>query len=147
IRYARLVGRCFSVDYHEQILEADVVGLLPRLVWHLDEPIGDPACITTYLICSAARERLTVILSGMGGDEVFAGYPRHLASRLARATDILPAPVRSAVRSAVEARVNLGPPGRMRAHRRNLRKFVRGLDASPVDRYLTYSSYYLWPEL
>ena len=45
----------FGVDYHEQILEPDVVELLPKLVWHLDEPVADPAAITTYLICSAAR--------------------------------------------------------------------------------------------
>ncbi len=59
----------------------------------MDEPIADPAAITTYLICSAARERLTVILSGMGGDEIFAGYPRHLAAQLTR-------PARPASRSA-----------------------------------------------
>ena len=47
----------------------------------MDEPVADAAAITTYLICSAAREQLTVILSGMGGDELFAGYPRHLAAR------------------------------------------------------------------
>ena len=56
----------------------------------MDEPVADPAAITTYLICSAARERLTVILSGMGGDEVFAGYPRHLAAQLTRPLDLLP---------------------------------------------------------
>ena len=69
----------------------DIVELLPKLVWHLDEPVADPAVITSYLICSAARERLTVILSGMGGDEVFAGYPRHLAAKIGRMADVLPA--------------------------------------------------------
>ena len=44
--YARTVGRLFGVDYHEQVLRPDVVDLLPSLVWHMDEPIGDPACIT-----------------------------------------------------------------------------------------------------
>ncbi len=57
----------------------------------MDEPVADPAAITTYLICSAARERLTVILSGMGGDEIFAGYPRHLAAQLAPLADRAPA--------------------------------------------------------
>ena len=56
----------------------------------MDEPVADPAAITTYLICSAARERLTVILSGMGGDEVFAGYPRHLAAQIGRIADRVP---------------------------------------------------------
>ena len=83
LRYARGIGQRFATDYHEEILEPKVVDLLPKLIWHMDEPIADPACISTYLICAAAREQLTVILSGMGGDEVFAGYPRHLAARMA----------------------------------------------------------------
>lgn len=57
VRYARQVAERYAVDYHEQILEADVVELLPKLVWHMDEPVADPAAITTYLICSAAPSR------------------------------------------------------------------------------------------
>ena len=75
-----------------------MVELLPKLIWHMDEPIADPACISTYLICAAARERLTVILSGMGGDEVFAGYPRHLAARIGQMLDVIPQPARAALR-------------------------------------------------
>ena len=88
--YARKVGELLGVDYHEETLVPNVVDLLPRLVWHMDEPIGDPACISTYLVCRAARERLTVVLSGMGGDEIFAGYPRVLAAQYGRALDLVP---------------------------------------------------------
>lgn len=140
--YARQVGKQFDVDYHERILDADIVELLPKLIWHLDEPVADPACITTYLICSSAREKLTVILSGMGGDEVFAGYPRHLAARIGHAADILPAGARSLIRRTVESKLTLGRPGRMRGPRRNLRKLAGGLDRDPITRYLTYCSYY-----
>jgi asparagine synthase (glutamine-hydrolysing) len=140
--YARRVARQFDVDYHERILDADIVDLLPKLIWHLDEPVADPACITTYLICSAAREKLTVILSGMGGDEVFAGYPRHLAARIGHAADILPPRARTLIRRAVESNLTLGRPGRMRGPRRNLRKLAGGLDRDPITRYLTYCSYY-----
>ncbi len=142
VRYARLIGERYGVDYHEQILEPDVVELLPKLIWHMDEPVADPAAITTYLICSAARERLTVILSGMGGDEIFAGYPRHLAAALGRGFDLFPRPLRSAVQRLIGGRLTLGDPGRLRGPRRNLMKLVRGLDASPWERYLTYCSYY-----
>ena len=85
VRYARQIGAAFGVDYHEETLHPAVVDLLPRLVWHMDEPIGDPACISSYLVCRAARERLTVVLSGMGGDEIFAGYPRFLAAQISPA--------------------------------------------------------------
>lgn len=147
VRYARCIGRRFATDYHEQTLEPNVVELLPKLVWHMDEPIADPAAISTYLICSAARERLTVILSGMGGDEVFAGYPRHLAARIGRMLDVIPRSARAALRRELDGRLTLGPPGRLRGPRRNLMKLMRGIDASPIERYLTYSSYYTPAEL
>jgi asparagine synthase (glutamine-hydrolysing) len=147
VKYARQVGQLFNVDYHERTLEPDVVDLLPKLIWHMDEPVADPAAITTYLICSAARENLTVILSGMGGDEIFAGYPRHLAARIGRAIDNIPRPVVGAVSRLIERRMTLGGPGRMRGPRRNLMKLARGLAASPWERYLNYCSYYRQHEL
>jgi asparagine synthase (glutamine-hydrolysing) len=147
LRYARELATEFELDYHERILHPEIVDLLPKLVWHLDEPVADPAAITTYLICSAARERLTVILSGMGGDEVFAGYPRHLAAQLTRAIDVVPRPIRRAVRRTLEGRLTVGGPGRMRGPRRNTMKLLRGIDQSSIDRYLTYCSYYRPDEL
>ncbi|MBI2632905.1 MAG: asparagine synthase (glutamine-hydrolyzing) [Parcubacteria group bacterium] len=70
-----------KIDYREILLEPHLMNLLPKIIWHLDEPICDPAEINAYLICAAAREQnVTVVLSGMGGDEVFAGYNHHLAS-------------------------------------------------------------------
>lgn len=147
VRYARRVGAAFDTEYHEEILQPSVVDLLPKLVWHMDEPIADPACISTYLICSTARERLTVVLSGMGGDELFAGYPRHLAARIGQLVDRWPVAGRGRLRRTLEGRLTLGRPGRMRGPRRNLMKFVRGLDASPIERYLVYCSYYRREEL
>jgi asparagine synthase (glutamine-hydrolysing) len=147
VAYARKVGRSFGVAYNERILEPHVVELLPKLVWHLDEPVADPAAITTYLICSAASERLKVMLSGMGGDELFAGYPRYLAARLGRVADFAPSHLRTLIRRTIESRLTLGRPGRLRGPRRNLMKAMRGLDSAPLDRYLIYSSYYIRPEL
>jgi asparagine synthase (glutamine-hydrolysing) len=145
--YARQIAKQFGADYHERVLEANVVDLLPKLVWHMDEPVADPAAITTYLICAEAREDLTVILSGMGGDEVFAGYPRYLAARLAHGFDLLPAPARASVRDLTERNIGIGRAGRMRGPRRNIRKLVHGLDQDFHDRYLTYCSYYRAEEL
>jgi len=146
LRYAREIGEELDVDYNEQILSPDVVDLLPRLVWHMDEPVADPAAITTYLICAAAHERLTVILSGMGGDEIFAGYPRYLAARIARSADVMPRWARHAMRRGV-GKMRIGGPGRLRGPRRNLLKLARGIDMSSVERYLVYSSYYKRSEL
>ena len=147
VRYSRVMAEQLDLDYHERILEADVVDLLPKLVWHMDEPVADPAAITTFLICSAAREQLTVILSGMGGDEIFAGYPRYLAARWGRMASVIPRPVRAGLSRAVRERMTMGAPGRLRGPRRNLMKFARGLDEGPEERYLTHSSYYRADEL
>ena len=119
LQYARRVAAELGVENNERVLDPGVVDLLPKLVWHLDEPIADPAAITTYLICSAAREQLTVVLSGMGADEMLAGYPRHLAAGLTRHLDLIPARARRALRSALDGRLTMGPPGRMRTVRRN----------------------------
>jgi asparagine synthase (glutamine-hydrolysing) len=145
--YARRLSRELDLDNHERVLKPEIVELLPKLVWHLDEPIADPAAITTYLICSAGSERLTVILSGMGADEIFAGYPRHLAAQLTRPADLLPRGFRRAVRTSLDGRLTMGKPGRLRGPRRNAMKLLRGLDQPFMDRYLTYSSYYRPDEL
>jgi asparagine synthase (glutamine-hydrolysing) len=82
--YARKVAKAYGVNLHEIEISPDIVGLLPRMVDALDEPIGDPAAINTMLMCEAARSSgVKVLLSGMGADELFAGYRKHLACVLA----------------------------------------------------------------
>lgn len=103
LRYARQVAEQFGVDLHEIEIAPDVLELLPHMTYHLDEPIGDPAAINTYLICSAAREAgVKVMLSGMGADELFAGYRKHLANTLAVRYQGVPSALRRPVRSAVD---------------------------------------------
>src|SRR5258706_13427750 len=101
--YARKVGARFGIDLHEIEISPDIVDLLPHIVDVLDEPIGDPAAINTLLMCQAARERgVKVILSGMGADELFGGYRKHLACLLASRYARLPRPARGAARFAVD---------------------------------------------
>ncbi len=103
LRYARQVAARFGVDLHEIEIAPNILELLPHLCYHLDEPIGDPAAINTFLICSAAREAgVKVMLSGMGADELFAGYRKHLANVLALRYQGVPRSVRRGLRSAVD---------------------------------------------
>lgn len=103
LRYARQVAGRFGVDLHEIEIAPQILDLLPQMIYHLDEPIGDPAAINTFLICSAAREAgVKVMLSGMGADELFAGYRKHLANVLARRYQRVPGSLRRAARSAVD---------------------------------------------
>ena len=73
--YARLAAGAFASDHHEYRLNARTFAeFVPRLVWHLDEPLADPTCIPLYFISKLAREHITVVLSGEGADEILAGY-------------------------------------------------------------------------
>jgi asparagine synthase (glutamine-hydrolysing) len=93
--YARVIAERFATDHHEIVVKPDVVALLPQLMWHLDEPIGDTASITTYLVSKFARQDVKVILSGVGGDEIFGGYRRYLGEHVQQRLAALPAWVRS----------------------------------------------------
>jgi asparagine synthase (glutamine-hydrolysing) len=102
--YARKVARQFGIDLHEIEISPQIVDLLPRMVDILDEPIGDPAAINTLLMCEAARGAgVKVILSGMGADELFGGYRKHLACVMASRYRRLPAVARSAARAGVNS--------------------------------------------
>jgi asparagine synthase (glutamine-hydrolysing) len=102
--YARRLADKLGLRLHEIELQPDVADMLPRMVATLDEPIGDPAAINTFLICQAAREAgIKVLLSGTGADELFGGYRKHLACLLAARYQELPRPARALTRGAVGA--------------------------------------------
>ncbi len=88
--YARQVAELFGTQHREIVVKPDVVGLLPRLLWHMDEPVSDTAFITTYLVSEFARQDVKVILSGVGGDELFGGYRRYLGAHYAQRFQRLP---------------------------------------------------------
>jgi asparagine synthase (glutamine-hydrolysing) len=142
LKHAREIGSLFATDYFERVLEPDILEFLPKAVWHLEEPVADPAAISTFLICHEAGTRMRVMLSGTGGDELFAGYPRYLAYRISRLLDRVPRPVTRALEGLVSQVARPGRPGRLRGPRRNLWKFMRGAGLPPLERYLAFSSYY-----
>ncbi len=140
--WARRVGKLFNTNYHELMLKPEVADLLPMLVWHMDEPVADPAVITSYLVSKAARETLTVLLSGVGGDEVFAGYPRQLAMKLAGVFDPVPQRIRRPVFNIIESVLPGGLPGKLTAPLRNAKKFARSASMDFEDRYLGFGTYF-----
>jgi asparagine synthase (glutamine-hydrolysing) len=138
VKYARRVGREFQTSYYEEFLEPEVMDLLPKLVYHMDEPVADPAILTSYLICRAARERLTVLLSGMGGDEVFAGYPRHTAVKIAEAYNLIPSFLSRPVVRALPG----SKPGKFTALFRNTKKLAKSAALPERERYLGFGTYF-----
>ncbi|MEQ8857277.1 MAG: asparagine synthase (glutamine-hydrolyzing) [Pseudomonadales bacterium] len=80
---ARLVARQYRTDHLERFVGVqDAEGLLETLAWHFDEPFGDSSTVPTYIVSRLAREQVTVVLTGDGGDEVLWGYPHHLSEKL-----------------------------------------------------------------
>ena len=141
--WARRVRDHFGdLDYREHELTPDVASLLPRMVWHLDDPVADPAALSTYLICRSARETATVMLSGMGAEELFAGYPRHRAALLAERYRRVPGFLRRHVVEAVVERLPAARPGPIMRLARNAKKFVRSAGQPFEACYLGYSGYY-----
>jgi asparagine synthase (glutamine-hydrolysing) len=76
--YAKETAELFDTDHVEKVVSADAASALDRLSWFYDEPFGDSSALPTYYLCGATRERVTVALSGDGGDESFAGYRRYV---------------------------------------------------------------------
>jgi asparagine synthase (glutamine-hydrolysing) len=93
--FARRVAEHLGTEHREIVVgAADVARELPRLAWQQDEPVSEPAAIPTYLVSRLARETVTVVLTGEGGDELFAGYPKYAFDPLARRLAALPTPLR-----------------------------------------------------
>lgn len=141
VEWSRKVAELFPVDYHETLLTPDVADLLPKLVWHQDAPVIDMA-IPTYLISQQSRETQKVMLSGMGGDEIFAGYPRQMAMQIAGLTDIVPSAVRRPLMRTVESVLHGGVRGRFTAPLRNAKKFARSAGVDFEERYLGFGTYF-----
>ena len=103
LKEARLISKRFNTDHHEIILNAPKTQeLLPKLIWHLDEPLADQAAIPTYLVSRFARSEVKVVLTGEGGDEFFGGYPRYGWFRIAKMVqDKIPLSLRKLLLQAI----------------------------------------------
>jgi len=77
LTYARQIANRFGTEHHEYVVKPDALAVLPKLIWHFDEPFADSSAIPTYYVSEITRRHVTVALSGDGGDENFAGYRRY----------------------------------------------------------------------
>jgi asparagine synthase (glutamine-hydrolysing) len=134
--YARIIAKAYATDHHEIIVRPDVSDLLPKLIWHMDEPIADSAMVTTYLVSRLARESVTVILSGVGGDEIFGGYRRYLSDNLQRHYQHLPGFIRNIW---LPKALNRLPQDRHSGWRNNVRYAAAFVNTAGWDRVTRYS--------
>jgi asparagine synthase (glutamine-hydrolysing) len=136
--WAREVAKRYGTDHHEIVVKPDVSTLLPRLVWHLDEPIADAAFVTTYLVADFARRDVTVILSGIGGDELFGGYRRYLGPAYDRYYEYLPGWIRSNVLPALARTLPSDRHSSLLNVSRQFRAYVLSQHLPLPERYRTY---------
>src|SRR5579872_2041795 len=137
---ARL-ARHLGCENHQIVVEPDVAALLPRLTWHMDEPTADPALITAYLVCQEARKQATVLLSGVGGDEVFAGYRKHAAHRWSRAYRQLPGGMRYAIKSMLDLLPSLRGTA-LKGSVRLAKKMARSASLEPEENFIRNCTYF-----
>lgn len=136
--YARQIAERFGTDHREIVVRPDVARLLPRLLWQMDEPIADSAFITTYLVAEFARRDVTVILSGVGGDELFGGYRRYLGEYYGRAYRRLPRALRNGVLAPLARRLPADRQSALLNLSRLARGFLLSSDKPLVERYRAY---------
>ena len=138
---SRQVAQRFGCEHHEIAVEPKVADLLPRLIWHMDEPVADPAIILTYLICREASSSVKVLLSGIGGDELFAGYRKYYAHNWAKVYRMLPSALRRGVVSPLIRALPAMRGTPFKGMVRLANKMVRSGSLSPQDAFLMNCTY------
>jgi asparagine synthase (glutamine-hydrolysing) len=128
--HARLVATEHHTDHRELTLGPDALDQMEDLAWHLDEPFGDSSAIPSYMVSKLAAESVKVVLSGDGGDELFAGYDKYLVEKRERSYTSLPAPARR-----VMGAIGRNMPNGMRG-----RNFLRHMSLAGAERYLDAST-------
>ena len=143
--YARQVAERFGTEHHEEILEPKAAELAPLIVRSFDEPFADSSAIATYAVAAATARHVKVALSGIGGDETFAGYPRYLGVRVSEAWTRLPRWLRRPAGAAAAGLLSESSTSR------NLRdwvvRFAAGAERPLPERYFGWTRFFDGPAL
>jgi asparagine synthase (glutamine-hydrolysing) len=138
--YARRIAEKYETDHHEFTVKPDAVAILPKIVWHYNEPFADSSAIPTYYVSKMTRDFVTVALNGDGGDESFAGYERYLADKLAGYYRCVPRFLREGV---IRKAIALLPNSTNRRNFiRRLKRFVNGISEIPERRYVRWICFF-----
>jgi asparagine synthase (glutamine-hydrolysing) len=127
LKYARIAAKAFGTDHHEFIVTPEICEIVDDLVWHFDEPFADSSAIPTYMVSKLARDFVTVVLSGDGGDELFGGYTRYALDRKRSGFARLPRVLRQGVMQPFSRKLPHGAWGR---------NYLHHISAEPLDRYI-----------
>ncbi|HEY8187908.1 MAG TPA: asparagine synthase (glutamine-hydrolyzing) [Pyrinomonadaceae bacterium] len=127
LKYARLTAKKFGTDHHEFLVTPDICDVVDQLAWHFDEPFADSSAIPTFVVSKLAREHVKVVLTGDGGDELFAGYTRYVTERHRSKFDLVPRIVKEGLMDPLSRRLPHGVWGR---------NYLHNVSLDPISRYL-----------
>lgn len=131
--YARNIAKKFNTDHNEFIVKPKTLDILPTLIERYGEPFADPSCIPTYYVSKLSKQYVTVVLSGDGSDELFAGYERYQAMIYAKNFDRFPSYLRKGISSLFIKSI----PQSMDS-RKFTRKIRRFFEAAPLPMHKKY---------
>ena len=134
--YARAVARHFKTEHREFVVRPNAIEIIPKLVWHYDEPFADSSAIPTYYVSQITRQHVKVALTGDAGDEGFAGYPRYRAVKLGLWFDRLPGFLRRALAGKYWQRLPVSVEQKTKGRR--LRRLFEALNLPPKERYVRW---------
>lgn len=141
--HARAVAKMYGTDHTEFIVEPKAVEILPKLIYHYEEPFADSSAIPSYYVAQQTRQHVTVALNGDGGDENFAGYPWYPVHAFASRYSALPSVLQAGIAAGTHL-INRLHPSTFTAR---AWRFARGVGEKPSERYLRYMAYFHPDEL
>ena len=128
LKYARVAAGHFETEHHEFTVTPDLVEEFEDLVWHFDEPFSDPSSLPTFMVSKLARDFVTVVLSGDGGDELFAGYSRYPEHQKG-GIGVLPASVKSGLLRPLSEALPHSSPGKNFLYNKSFEGIERYVDS------------------
>lgn len=136
LEYARRVAKAFECEHHEEIVRPDAVSLVRKMAGFFGEPFADSSALPVYLVSQLAARHVKVVLSGEGGDELFAGYMTYEADMLAEYYKVLPGIIRNKI---IPAMVDMLPVSTKKVSLDyKARRFVQGADNSLINRHYAW---------
>lgn len=133
LKYARIAAKHFRTEHHEFVVTSDLIDVVDDLVWHFDEPFADNSALPTFMVSKMARDFVTVVLSGDGGDELFAGYTRYVVDQKRSGIGNLPEAVRKGIIRPISKALPHGAFGK---------NYLYNISLDSIDRYINYVSYF-----
>lgn len=135
LKYARVVAEKYRTEHTEFTVKPDMIDVLPKLAWFYGEPYADSSALPSYYLAKMTREHVTVTLNGDGGDEMFAGYQRYLANRMAASARRAPAALYRAALSALD---RFGESSKNKNRIVQIKRFCRGVLETPERGYMLW---------